>query len=862
MPTDSDKAGAAKIAGMVDPHLFRRLMRRAFLLPFVLMLFLAGVLVWQVQQLISSMEWLDHADQVLEHSRLYFRYMVDMETAAYSTIASGIVSRDEYAAGQTGVHVEFDTLRTLVADNAQQGRRLDNIQRVHHEWEQVAATIMQFDQGIRTPSRSVSLLGEKQLMDQTRRLQTEFVNAEQELRAARLKRSSGTRRNVLGAAMGLTLLIGAMLAFFTRNQIETLSRLFSAAQVEAVQRTALRKASLYSRSLLEASLDPLVTISRNGKITDVNEATEKVTGFSRDRLIGSDFCDYFTEPEKARQGYQQVFEAGLVRDYALAIRHTSGQVVDVLYNASVFRNQQGEIEGVFAAARDITARKQAQDALHKASLYTRGLLEASLDPLVTIARDGKITDVNEATEKVTGLARDRLIGSDFSNYFTEPEKARAGYLQVFAAGFVRDYPLAIRHTSGRITDVLYNATVFKNPQGQVEGVFAAARDITERKRAQEALLAERQRFSDVLDKLPVYVVLLTPDYHAPFANRFFLDRFGQADGKRCYEFLFGRTEPCEICETYKVLEKGAPQRWKWIGPDGRHYDIYDFPFADTDGSPLIMEMGLDITEQERAEEEVRTLNAELEQRVEDRTKELQAVNKELEAFNYAVAHDLRAPLRHIHGFSEILTEEAKPVLDESAQRHLQLIGESVRHMEQLLEDLLSLSRLGRQELSKQACGLQSLVEEVVNSLKPEIKDRQVEWRISDLPFVECDPGLMRQVITNLLTNALKFTRPRQPAIIEIGQQMIEGQPVIFVRDNGVGFSMKYVDKLFGLFQRLHRQQDFEGTGVGLAIVQRIIHRHGGLVWAEGELNKGATFYFQLHSGAVETEAPRIPEHAA
>jgi len=247
----------------------------------------------------------------------------------------------------------------------------------------------------------------------------------------------------------------------------------------------LRRSSLYARSLLEASLDPLVTISREGKITDVNEATEKVTGVSREKLIGSDFSNYFTDPEKAQQGYQQVFAEETVRDYPLAIRHISGSVTDVLYNATLFRNEDGQIEGIFAAARDVTERKRAEENLRTASLYTRSLLEASLDPLVTISREGKITDVNRATETVAGVSRERLIGSDFSDYFTRPENARQGYEQVFARGSVRDYPLAIRHTSGSVTDVLYNATLFKNEAGEVEGVFAAARDITERKQAEE-----------------------------------------------------------------------------------------------------------------------------------------------------------------------------------------------------------------------------------------------------------------------------------------------------------------------------------------------------------------------------------------
>jgi PAS domain S-box-containing protein len=250
----------------------------------------------------------------------------------------------------------------------------------------------------------------------------------------------------------------------------------------------------YARSLIEASLDPLVTISPQGKITDVNEATIKVTGAAREQLIGADFANYFTEPEKAREGYQRVFSEGFVTDYPLTIRHADGRLTDVLYNASVYKDAGGNVLGVFAAARDITAQKQA-------SQYARSLIEASLDPLVTISPEGKITDVNEATAKVTGAARERLIGTDFSNYFTEPEKAREGYQQAFAKGFVTDYPLTIRHIDGRLSHVLYNASVYKDVSGKVLGVFAAARDVTPLKKAEVELAEQRRRELERLAEL-------------------------------------------------------------------------------------------------------------------------------------------------------------------------------------------------------------------------------------------------------------------------------------------------------------------------------------------------------------------------
>ncbi len=378
--------------------------------------------------------------------------------------------------------------------------------------------------------------------------------------------------------------------------------------------------------------------------------------------------------------------------------------------------------------KEISVREQAEKELQAASLYARNLIEVSLDPLVTISADGKIMDVNQATERATGISRGNLIGSDFSDYFTEPEKARGGYKEVFSQGFVRDYPLAIRHTSGRITHVLYNATVYKNEAGDVQGVFAAARDITERKKAEDAL----QKAHD-----------------------------------------------------------------------------------------------------------------ELEIRVEERTAQLAAANRELESFSYSVAHDLRAPLRAIDGFSRMFLEDYGKNLDPEGHRLLSVVRSNTIKMGQLIDDLLTFSRLGRQEFKMALVDMRYLAETVFREVQANSPEHGVQFRPGNLLPAHGDPNLLRQVLGNLLSNAFKFTRPKENATIEMASRA-EGREIIYsVKDNGVGFDQKYVGKLFGVFQRLHSSDQFEGTGVGLAIVERIIQRHGGRVWAEGRLGEGATFYFSL-----------------
>jgi light-regulated signal transduction histidine kinase (bacteriophytochrome) len=264
----------------------------------------------------------------------------------------------------------------------------------------------------------------------------------------------------------------------------------------------------------------------------------------------------------------------------------------------------------------------------------------------------------------------------------------------------------------------------------------------------------------------------------------------------------------------------------------------------------------DLTDQKHAQDEVHRLNAGLEQEVSRRTAELNAANQDLEAFTYAVAHDLRAPLRHIRGFSDLLRQDSASVLSADGRHALDCIARGSSRLESQFESLLNLSRFGRQSLRRQPVDLGKLVAEMVDDFVPDLKNRQIDWEICDLPAVNCDGALMKVVFANLLSNAVKFTRSRATATIAIGQTTAKGEPVLFVRDNGAGFDMKYAGKLFGVFQRLHRADEFEGTGVGLATVQRILQKHGGKIWAEAELDKGATFYFTC--GATGTPSGPTP----
>ena len=595
--------------------------------------------------------------------------------------------------------------------------------------------------------------------------------------------------------------------------------------------TALRQESRYARSLIEASLDPLVTISTLGKITDVNEASVRVTGVKREKLIGTDFSDYFTDPQKAREGYKQAFDKGFVSDYSLTIRHTDGTLTDVSYNASIYKDEAGNVLGVFAAARDITEQKWVKDlriankelafqndekekraneliiankelafqndekekraaelgiankelvyqssekkkreiesreleahsyVIKLASQYSRSLIEASLDPLFTISPTGKITDMNDASIRITGVSREKLIGSDFFDYFTEPDKARAGYKEVFAKGFVADYPLTMK--DHKLTDVLFNGSVYKDEQGKVLGVVVVARDITEQKRIEKEL-TEAKVFAE-------------------FATL--------------------------------------------------------------------------IAEEAKSKAETATRLA------------VDAV-KAKQQFLSNMSHEIRTPMNAIIGFTKVVL---KTELTAKQKEYLMAIKMSGDALIVLINDILDLAKVdaGKMTFEQTPFKMALSISAMLHLFETKIQEKNLvlikeyDGRIPEV--LVGDPVRLHQIILNLVSNAVKFTNKGTITMsVSLVSEDEDNATIQFsVSDTGIGIPENKIDKIFENFQQASSgtSRIYGGTGLGLAIVKQLVESQGGSISVRSEIDEGSTFGFTLSFLKTKAEAEVEPEIA-
>jgi len=590
-------------------------------------------------------------------------------------------------------------------------------------------------------------------------------------------------------------------------------------------------------------------------VLQANDALCQLWGTTPAEVMGQPAREFTRwKSDEQKQAFLQILrERGECLDFETTLQVADGRLLE--FNVSsrmiTFRGESC----VLSVMRDVTAQRQSEAA----AAHLAAIVEFSDDAIIGKDLCGMVTSWNDGAERIFGYPAEEMVGQSITRLIPPDRRQEETEIlgKIRRGESVRNFDTVRLRKDGGKVHVSVTISAIKDSAGRIVGASKVAHDITKQKKAEAAVQESEERYRTMANSIPQLAWIARADGFITWYNR------------RWYEYTGTTPVQMEGWGWQVVHDPDAlpavMQRWKESIASGKPMDM-EFPLRGADGrfrtfltrvEPLRDKEGnvvqwfgtnTDVETLKQAEAKVLTLNTELESRVARRTAELEAANKELEAFSYSVSHDLRAPLRAVDGFSQAVLEDYADVLPEEGRRYLQTIRNGAQKMGALIDDLLAFARLNRQEMQQGSLNMEELVRGTLVDLGFPWPERRVEVRVGDLPSGTGDPVLLKQVWLNLISNALKYTSKRELAVIEIDCIKQKESMVYFIRDNGTGFDMRYADKLFGVFQRLHRADDYAGTGVGLAIVQRIVHRHGGRVWAEAAVNQGATFYFTLQGG--------------
>ena len=630
-----------------------------------------------------------------------------------------------------------------------------------------------------------------------------------------------------------------------------------------------RRAAAYTRSLIEANLDPLIAIGPDGKVTDVNSATEKVTGYSRVEIIGTDFAEYFTEPDKARLGYEKAFKEGFVHDYPLEIKHREGKLTPVLYNASIYKDEKGKIVGVFAAARDITELMKAEDSLRQSEARFRDLV--NLLPVHVFETDlqGIVTFANKNVADTIGYDQSD-IEKGLLLYSTIVPEQRDRARENTRRRFLGEKVGGIEYTVLRKDGGTFEVISFADPiirDGRTVGLRGVSLDITGLKKAKEeltryrdqleVLVSERtselrqarERLQFIMSSMPA--MIYSNRAYGNFAITFITENVAQILGYTVEtlldnpDFWMENVHPDDLPKVAENL-KTAYEKGRFIHEYRFRHKNGEYRWLlnevkviyDSDGRPREMIGYLaDVTERKKAEDALR-----------ERSLELERSNADLEQFAYVTSHDLQEPLRAVSSFAQLLDERYRDIFDENGRVFINFITDGALRMHQMINDLLEYSRIGTRGAIFGQINMKKAVNRALENLSVAISESHAVINVGQLPPAIADEGQMVQLFQNLVGNAIKFSKGKVPEI-NIRAENVGDELVYSVSDNGIGIDPKYFKRIFTIFQRLHTREEYPGTGIGLALCKKIIERHGGRIWIESQPGKGTTFFFTI-SGKI------------
>lgn len=635
------------------------------------------------------------------------------------------------------------------------------------------------------------------------------------------------------------------------------------------QAEALRQSEAKFRRLADSNVVGVVTANYQGEILEANDALLKLVGYTpADVATKRLHWRNLTPPEYQSQDEQvwaEMRQTGLCTPFEKEFYHRRGDRVPVLVAGALLTESQ---DTAICLLLDLTERKQAEAALQESEARFRHMTDSAPMMVWMSGTDKRCNYFNQSWLRFTGRTMAQEMGNGWAQgvHPDDYQRCLETYINAFEARQPFEMEYRLRRWDGEYRWILDLGMPRFTPEGNFLGYIGSCIDVSDRRLAEEALRHSEERFRQAMINAPFPMIIHAEDGEILQVNTAWTRLSGytlaeiptitawahKAYGERA-------TLQKHVKHLYDLDRRVDEGEFTITTKDGcqRVWDFSSAPLGRLpDGRRALISMAMDVSDRVAAEAEIRHLNESLEQRVKERTAQLEAANQELESFSYSVSHDLRAPLRHISGFVELLQKQVDPqALGATGERYLKIIAETSKRAGILIDELLAFSRLGRTPLRRHWVDMNLLVEQVLRSCAGELEERNVQWQVKLLPEVHGDPALLRLVWQNLIDNAIKYTQTRDRAHIAIGSVQNNQEVIFFVRDNGVGFDMQYAHKLFGVFQRLHGENEFEGTGIGLANVQRIIHRHGGQVWAEGEVDGGATFYFSLPK---PSEPPQLP----